>query len=449
MGQSSLPSQSDLKSLLQENNPPPYSPSAREGELNGSLSASEGESLESQNVATYCHSEPFCKKGEESQNCHSEGAIATEESKSRDISGFALNMTNDEKPQYDKGGMAQYDNKKTAQYDENTLDSRNDKKIESTHPLTPLVLREGESVGDFAREGESLDSHKNALDSQNDKSHADSLSKSPSFAEIDSNQKSPSLASCNTLKSPSFAEGDLGGGLETTQNKDISLHATRSTQYDKNTIDSQTHITSLTHTHTFNKTYKDITNEQISSHFTLVDSNFITSDLVKIGDFITQELPRDALIHFVDSDDYLEVECIENCVQNLQSGNLDIFAHNMKELNEASGEIKEGRLWKLKAKQSHYASGLEMLVDNRLTMFCFSCQGLFRAQILNRYALRFTEGIYHEDHDFGTLLFCLANKVAYSDYAPYIYRARPNSTMTSYQNTDFPKNAIFFRATKG
>ena len=65
-------------------------------------------------------------------------------------------------------------------------------------------------------------------------------------------------------------------------------------------------------------------------------------------------------------------------------------------------------------------------------------QGLFKASILNRYALRFTEGIYHEDHDFGTLLFCLAGKISYTNEPLYIYRQRTNSTMSGQKNSSMP-----------
>ena len=65
-------------------------------------------------------------------------------------------------------------------------------------------------------------------------------------------------------------------------------------------------------------------------------------------------------------------------------------------------------------------------------------QGLFKASILNRYALRFTEGIYHEDHDFGTLLFCLAGKISYTNEPLYIYIQRANSTMSGQKNSSMP-----------
>ena len=202
-------------------------------------------------------------------------------------------------------------------------------------------------------------------------------------------------------------------------------------------------VQTLSQTHAFTKTYKDISEQEINAHFTQIQSNFIKSDLERINDFITQELPQNTLIHFVDSDDYIALDCIEKCVQNLLEKDLDILVHNLQEFDENTKEFKNGSYLN-KLKQNEYNSGLELLVQNKIYDFYFAWQGLFKADILNRYALRFTEGIYHEDHDFGTLLFCLAHKVAYIKEALYIYRARAGSITTAQKNTNFPKKLPSF-----
>ena len=239
----------------------------------------------------------------------------------------------------------------------------------------------------------------------------------------------------------------------TCQTNSLSCHTERSetSQYDKNkdikTL-TQTHnfdktIQSLIQTHSFTKTYKDILAQDIQAHFTQIEPNFIKSDLERINDFITQELPQNTLIHFVDSDDYITQDCIEKCVQNLLEKDLDILVHNLQEFDENTKEFKNGSYLN-KLKQDEYHSGLELLAQNKIYDFYFSPQGLFTASVLNRYALRYTEGIYHEDHDFGTLLFCLAHKVAYIKEALYIYRARAGSITTAQKNTNFPKKLPSF-----
>ena len=202
-------------------------------------------------------------------------------------------------------------------------------------------------------------------------------------------------------------------------------------------------IQSLSQTHSFEKSYKSIDAQELRAHFTQIKHNFIKSDLERINDFITQELPQNALIHFVDSDDYITQDCVAKCVQALLEKDLDIVVHNIKHFYEENKSFKQGEFLQ-NLRQNTYESGLKLLKENRLYSFYFSVQGLFKASILNRYALRFTEGIYHEDHDFGTLLFCLAGKISYTNEPLYIYRQRTNSIITAQKNTAFPSKMPSF-----
>ena len=196
-------------------------------------------------------------------------------------------------------------------------------------------------------------------------------------------------------------------------------------------------IQSLSQTHSFEKSYKSIDTQELRAHFTQIKHNFIKSDLERINDFITQELPQNALVHFVDSDDYITQDCVAKCVQALLEKDLDIIVHNIKHFYEENKSFKQGEFLQ-NLRQNTYESGLKLLKENRLYSFYFSVQGLFKANILNRYALRFTEGIYHEDHDFGTLLVCLAGKISYTNEPLYIYRQRANSTMSGQKNSSMP-----------
>ena len=206
---------------------------------------------------------------------------------------------------------------------------------------------------------------------------------------------------------------------------------------------TNTSIQSLSQTHSFEKSYKSIDTQELRAHFTQIKHNFIKSDLERINDFITQELPQNALIHFVDSDDYITQDCVAKCVQALLEKDLDIVVHNIKHFYEENKSFKQGEFLQ-NLRQNTYESGLKLLKENRLYSFYFSVQGLFKASILNRYALRFTEGIYHEDHDFGTLLFCLAGKISYTNEPLYIYRQRTNSIITAQKNTAFPSKMPSF-----
>ncbi len=234
----------------------------------------------------------------------------------------------------------------------------------------------------------------------------------------------------------------------TNDNKEIFRYAqndkVKVSQNDKEkAFQTNTSIQNLSQTHSFEKSYKSIDTQELRAHFTQIKHNFIKSDLERINDFITQELPQNALIHFVDSDDYITQDCVAKCVQALFEKDLDIIVHNIKHFYEENKSFKQGEFLS-NLRQNTYESGLKLLKENRLYSFYFSVQGLFKASILNRYALRFTEGIYHEDHDFGTLLFCLTGKISYTNEPLYIYRQRANSIITAQKNTAFPSKMPSF-----
>lgn len=219
-----------------------------------------------------------------------------------------------------------------------------------------------------------------------------------------------------------------------------SCHTTSNCHTEQSEV---SHIQSLSQTHSFAKTYKSLSIQEVQSHFKKIQPNFIKSDLERINDFIVQELPKDALIHFIDSDDYIEPHCIEICVKNLCEKDLDIFVHNWSDFDEETKTLSKGA-YMGNLKKNSYESGLELLSHNKIYNFFFSPQGLFRASILNHYSLRYTEGIYHEDHDFGTLLFALAKRSAYSDEALYVYRKRAGSIMNNQRDVAMPSKLPSF-----
>ncbi len=240
--------------------------------------------------------------------------------------------------------------------------------------------------------------------------------------------------------------GDISHSLNmTNDSKEIFRYAqndkVKVSQNDKEkAFQTNTSIQSLSQTHSFEKSYKSIDTQELRAHFTQIKHNFIKSDLERINDFITQELPQNALVHFIDSDDYITQDCVAKCVQTLLEKDLDIVVHSNKEFDDNTKKITIlKRLSQFQSlKQDEYNSGLELLAQNQIYDFYFAWQGLFKANILNHYALRFTEGIYHEDHDFGTLLFCLAGKISYTNEPLYIYRQRANSTMSGQKNSSMP-----------
>ncbi|TXE88611.1 glycosyltransferase family 2 protein [Campylobacter volucris] len=182
-------------------------------------------------------------------------------------------------------------------------------------------------------------------------------------------------------------------------------------------------ITSFTSTHTFEKNTKILKKEDIKSNFMQIQKRYIKTNLENINDFIIQELPN-TIIHFLDSDDYLLQDCIELCVKEMIEKDLDICAHGLQEYKNKEFIKKD---FFEKTFEGEFYNPLDLLKLNKKYNFYFAWQGVFKANILNQYNLRFTHGIYHEDHDFGTILFCLAKKMFYIKKSLIIYRIRQGS----------------------
>lgn len=197
-------------------------------------------------------------------------------------------------------------------------------------------------------------------------------------------------------------------------------------------------ITSFTQSHSFSHHTHKLSFEEITKHFYVKAENFIQSTLRHSDDFIIQALPENVFIHFVDSDDYLDKDCIRLCVKKLLSQKAELCLHSLYEFKDGTQEFTMSAYLN-KIKKQDYDLGLDFLNKNKLYNFYFSWQGLFKADILNRYALRFTQDIYHEDHDFGTLLFALTQKITLVNEPLYFYRQRINSIMNSQKESAFPQ----------
>ncbi|MCV3387574.1 glycosyltransferase [Campylobacter sp. IFREMER_LSEM_CL2256] len=198
-------------------------------------------------------------------------------------------------------------------------------------------------------------------------------------------------------------------------------------------------IISFTSTHTFDKNTKIINKETVKSNFMQIQKRYIKTNIENINDLLVQELPN-SIIHFLDSDDYFLNDCIELCVKEMIEKNLDICTHGFEEYHEENSYFLKKPPTDLmqKSKKIFFNTGIELLQENNFFQFYFAWQGTFKAKILNQYNLRFTHGIYHEDHDFGTILFCLAKKVFYINTTLMIYRIRKGS-ITNIQNTLIPQ----------
>ena len=132
-------------------------------------------------------------------------------------------------------------------------------------------------------------------------------------------------------------------------------------------------------------------------------------------------------------------DCITRTVEALKSSEagVEIVARDILLLYHEDSKEFATRPY-IGPRNSFYPKASDCLVQNDLYTFAFAWQGIFKAVILNRYALRFTDRIFYEDHDFGAILFSLAGGLIHPNFAGLIYRQREGSIMSSYGQDAFP-----------
>ncbi|EAL0830681.1 glycosyltransferase family 2 protein, partial [Campylobacter coli] len=150
-------------------------------------------------------------------------------------------------------------------------------------------------------------------------------------------------------------------------------------------------------------------------------------------------------IIFLDSDDYWELNCIEECVPRMDGVEvvwfdvktvLDGVSHsdwksNIKWLNFSQECILDRDDW------------LKIMYEYKMRWFYFSWQGMINFNFLRNIKLKFINYIVQEDDYFGILLF---SQMKYCYILPkelYFYRIRPNSIM-AYQTKITAKNIPTF-----
>lgn len=150
-------------------------------------------------------------------------------------------------------------------------------------------------------------------------------------------------------------------------------------------------------------------------------------------------------IYFLDSDDWLELECIEECVELASKNQAQIVWHGCKYFYEITGQINEADFpKKLGLNEGKNYDGLEILSQLSYPSFSWATMGIVAINFVNK--LRFQERIESEDALFGMQVFALAQRVQLLFNPLYNYRIRPNSisqhtlSHTNNQGLSFPSH---------
>mgnify|MGYP002585834287 CR=1 FL=1 len=128
---------------------------------------------------------------------------------------------------------------------------------------------------------------------------------------------------------------------------------------------------------------------------------------------------------FVDSDDYIESNVLKTLLQQLETYELDYVGFNLYDIIQ--GKKRRGAEWREEA--SGVVSGTEYIRTAPIVKS--ACVHILRTEVYQKYNLRFTEGIIHEDYEFVLRMYKFCNRMKFIDLAVYNYVIRDNSSITS------------------
>lgn len=129
---------------------------------------------------------------------------------------------------------------------------------------------------------------------------------------------------------------------------------------------------------------------------------------------------------FVDSDDKIKPQYIENLYKKAKSANADIVRGSFRDFE---GNVPDGWVADFEILPMSGRKALDKLLMEGVSFAVWTT--MYRTQFLKQHSLEFTQGILLEDGDFTTRAYMAASIVASINDANYMYRIRPGSILTS------------------
>ncbi|PAF45765.1 hypothetical protein [Helicobacter sp. 11S02629-2] len=149
---------------------------------------------------------------------------------------------------------------------------------------------------------------------------------------------------------------------------------------------------------------------------------------------LCQSLPKDQFIHYFDSDDYMQKDCIQTCIKALSKDTEVVVHDNFVFLDGMPVEAKRGHL-----RAKYFPSQLYPAFKNRKVngdglyklaskaQLNFGWHGLISNAYLNKISLRFTPSLDMEDLNFGMILLAKARHIKALIDKLIAYRVRDDS----------------------
>lgn len=145
------------------------------------------------------------------------------------------------------------------------------------------------------------------------------------------------------------------------------------------------------------------------------------------------DIARGDYITFVDSDDWLSIECLQILYENIIKNNADISVCNMSKVREKDLGIEPSQLF-LFDKLTGEEAIEQLLLDNKLKSYPWA--KLYKKSLFIDNNVRFPARMYYEDLAAIIQVFLYTKKVVFSEHYGYFYL----QTEQSSTRTPNPKN---------
>lgn len=138
---------------------------------------------------------------------------------------------------------------------------------------------------------------------------------------------------------------------------------------------------------------------------------------------------RGEYVWFVDSDDWIEPNCLRQIIGKAYDDNLDVVCFNLQLVFD-NGKIKPHIIAHPGGYVVYEGNDFICLVNMPAAPVC----AFYRINFLRDHGIVFIEGVLHEDEEFTPKAYCLASRIAFMDIPVYNYYQRIGSTMKSRQD---------------
>lgn len=139
------------------------------------------------------------------------------------------------------------------------------------------------------------------------------------------------------------------------------------------------------------------------------------------------KVARGTYVWWIDPDDYLEPYCVRPLLERAERERLDVLCFGMSLVEESTGVSTRYQIPDETGGKA--VKGEEFLLKCGMPPAAWAA--LYRRGFVERYGLRFFEGVFHEDQEFTPRAYFLAHRIAFQDARVYNYVQREGSIMKS------------------